>query len=64
MLNGSIYEIEIRASTIIAVEMIKEELKKNGKIYNSIDIDVYLWEEGEKIKDNIKPSHKTLSIYY
>lgn len=62
--HGSKEEIEIRASTIQSVEKIKNLLKKNGKDAMSIEIDVYLWEEGEKIKDKVEPHHRTLSIFY
>ena len=62
--HGSKEEVEIRAATIQAVEQIKNCLKLKGKDVMSIQIDVYLWEEGEKIKDKIEPAHRTLSIFY
>ena len=62
--HGSKEEVEIRAATIQAVEQIKNELKSKGKNVMSIQVDVYLWEEGEKIKDKIEPHHRTLSIFY
>ena len=62
--HSSNEEIEIRASTIVSVEEIKKELVNNGFNVLSLEIDTYLWEEGEKIKDKIKPHHRTLSIFY
>ena len=62
--HGSLEEVEIRAATIQAIEQIKNLLKLQGKDVMSIQIDVYLWEEGEKIKDKIEPHHRTLSIFY
>ena len=62
--HGGKEEVEIRASTIQAVEKIKNELAKKGKKVLSIEIDVYLWGEGEKLKDKILPHHRTLSIFY
>ncbi len=62
--HGSKEEIEIRAATIQSVEQIKNILKENGKDAMSIECDVYLWEEGEKIKDQVEPHHRTLSIFY
>ena len=62
--HGSKEEVEIRAATIQAVEQIKNLLKEKGKNVMSIQVDVYLWEEGEKIKDKIEPHHRTLSIFY
>ena len=62
--HGSKEEVEIRAATIQAVEQIKNILKEKGRDVMSIQVDVYLWEEGEKIKDQIEPHHRTLSIFY
>jgi len=62
--HGSKVEVEIGAATIQAVEQIKNQLKNKGKNVMSIQVDVYLWEEGEKIKDTIEPHHRTLSIFY
>ena len=62
--HGSKEEIEIRAATIQTVEKIKKILKENNREVMSIEVDVYLWEEGEKIKDQVAPHHRTLSIFY
>ena len=63
--HGSKYEVEIRAGTVVAVELIKEELAKNGMNVLSLEIDVYLWEEGEKQRNTTEhPAHRTLSIFY
>ena len=62
--HGCKEEIEIRAATIQSVEQIKNALKENGRDAMSIECDVYLWEEGEKIKDKVEPHHRTLSIFY
>jgi len=62
--HGSKEEVEIRAATIQSVEQIKNRLKEKGKDVMSIQVDVYLWEEGEKIKDKVEPHHRTLSIFY
>ena len=62
--HGSCFEVELRAATIIAVEDIKAELAMKNKKVLSLEIDTYLWEEGEKIKEKIQPPHHTLSIFY
>ena len=62
--HGSKEEVEIRAATIQSVEQIRNLLESKGKKFMSIQVDVYLWEEGEKIKDKIEPHHRTLSIFY
>ena len=62
--HGSKEEVEIRSATIQSVELIRNSLETKGKNFMSIQVDVYLWEEGEKIKDKIEPHHRTLSIFY
>ncbi|CAD8100092.1 unnamed protein product [Paramecium primaurelia] len=62
--HGSEYEIEIRANSVIAVELIKEEFKKLGQKLNSIEVDWMLWQMGEELRFDIVPHHRTLSIYY
>ena len=64
ILHSSLFEIEIRAATIQSIEEIKFEFQKNNLFFLSLEIDVFLWEEGEKVKDTIKPHHRTLSIFY
>lgn len=61
---GSKEEVEIRAATVQTVEKIKEIMKNKGKNILSIEIDVYLWIEGEKLKDKIAPHHRTVSVFY
>jgi hypothetical protein len=57
-------EIEIRACTVIAVEMIQKVFKEKGVELLVIEIDWLLWQIGEKKKDEIPPHHRTLTIYY
>jgi hypothetical protein len=62
---GSEEEIEIRACTIIAVEMLHRALLRLGvEDVIEIEIDWLLWQQGEKIKDDIAPHHRTKTIYY
>jgi len=59
-------EIEIRANTIIVVELMKKILTSNtleNEIL-SIHIDYLLWNEGEKMRKKIVPHHRTLTIFY
>lgn len=62
--HSSEHEVEIRAGTVVAVEELKEALAKLGVSALSLEVDVYLWEEGEKIKDKVQPAHHTISIFY
>jgi len=62
--HGGKHEVEIRAGTVVAVEILRELLNQKGVKYSSIEIDWLLWQKGEAIKDQIFPHHRTLSIFY
>lgn len=66
IIAGSPEEVEIRASTIMAVEYIKEELSHRSKKNPppSVHIDWWLWEWGEAHRDQHPPHHRTLTIFY
>jgi hypothetical protein len=59
--EGSKQEMEIRASTIWACELIRQEMPE----FNNGLIDNALWYLGSELKpDDLKPHHRTESIYY
>ena len=62
--KGSPEEIEIRANTIWAVEIIKEELKKLGREVPSAGINDHLWLMGQTKNPDDKPYHRTLTTTY
>lgn len=72
---GSESEIEIRAASVVAVEMLKnaanEKLQpKQSQQGNqeaqllSIQLDWWLWHEGERLRQEHPPHHRTRTIYY
>jgi hypothetical protein len=61
---GSPEEVEIRANTVWAVELIKQELKRRGKNLKAFEIDWLLWNLGQREPFRAKPYHRTVSIYY
>ncbi|HYN89537.1 MAG TPA: queuosine salvage family protein, partial [Ardenticatenaceae bacterium] len=61
---GSDVEIEIRAATIQAVERLRERLAALGHPLTSLTLDWLLWQEGEARQRELKPHHRTLTIYY
>ena len=61
---GSLEEIEIRASTIWAVELIRQELAHSGKNLKAFEIDWILWNLGQRDDFKIKPYHRTVTIFY
>jgi len=61
---GSPEEIEIRANTIWAVELIRQELAQMGKKLRAFEIDWILWNLGQQSQFKAKPYHCTKSIFY
>jgi hypothetical protein len=62
--KGSREEIEIRANTIWAVELIKRKVKKNISQVDSIHINDHLWMLGQKKLKNDHPYHLTRTTAY
>lgn len=61
---GSEEEVEIRAACVQAVEGLRAELARRGVTVTSVEIDWRLWHEGERIKRDIAPHHRTLTCFY
>ncbi|KUF87500.1 Voltage-dependent anion-selective channel protein 2 [Phytophthora nicotianae] len=61
---GSEMELEIRAATIQAVELIHEQMIIKGHHLEVIELDWLLWQIGEDNKEHLLPYHRTWSIYY
>jgi hypothetical protein len=61
---GSPAEVEVRAQTVVAVEMLRQALVRKGCPLLTLEVDWLLWQKGEAAKDQILPHHRTLSIYY
>jgi hypothetical protein len=62
--SGSPEEVEIRANTIWAVELIRQELDRLGKVLKAFEIDHILWHLGQEAVFKKKPYHRTLTIFY
>lgn len=61
---GSREEVEIRANTVWAVELIKQELMNLGIKIDSFEIDRLLWYLGQKEMFRKRPYHRTITIFY
>ena len=61
---GSPEEIEIRANTIWAVELIRQQLTQMGKKLRAFEIDWILWNLGQQREFKEKPYHRAITIYY
>ena len=62
--SGGAEEVEIRANTIWAVELIRKELDRIGKGLRAFEIDHILWHLGQKAVFKKRPYHRTLTIFY
>jgi hypothetical protein len=62
--QGSPMEVEIRAGTVVAVELLREELQGMGRSVRSADIDYVLWNLGQQEQYKKRPYHKTVTIFY
>ena len=62
--SGSIEEVEIRANTIWAVDLIRQELESMGRTFRAFEIDGILWNVGQYEAFKAKPYHRTMSIFY
>jgi len=61
---GSAEEVEIRASALHAVELIKNEILTSGQILNSPDLDYLLWNRGQQPHYKAVPRHRTRCVFY
>lgn len=66
---GSEEEVEIRACTVWAVEQIMIALReRHGRAGSpaphSVQLDWYLWEQGEHQRANAPPHHRTITHFY
>ena len=61
---GSPEEVEIRANTIWAVELIRRELGRVGTELMAFEIDWILWNMGQAQEFKVRPYHRAATIYY
>lgn len=57
-------EIEIRACSIHAVELLVAELRKSGRQACALDLDQFLWNRGLGSQYRSLPVHRTRTIFY
>jgi hypothetical protein len=62
--QGRPEEIEIRANTIWAVEMIRKEMARLGRPLNAFEVDWILWNLGQGEEFSLQPHHRTVTIFY
>jgi hypothetical protein len=57
-------EVEIRANTVWAVELIRQALKDQGRDVKATEIDWLLWTLGQDDQYRQRPYHRTVTIFY
>ncbi len=62
--SGERAEIEIRASTVWASELLRRCLQRKGMHVSPLHIDSWLWRYAKKMEPHIPPHHKTITIFY
>ena len=60
---GSRFEVEIRAATIVAVDLLGREFERQGRSLLPIEVDWMLWHIAQK-RSNMAPHHRILTIFY
>jgi hypothetical protein len=61
---GSEPEVEIRAATVWAVELLRRALAARGVVRPASAIDYRLWAESQQPDPQTRPYHRTRTIYY
>jgi hypothetical protein len=57
-------EVEIRAATIWAVELLRRALVARGLVRRASEIDYRLWAESQVATPDTRPYHRTRTISY
>ncbi len=61
---GGLEEVEIRANTVWAAELVRQELSRYGRKFRSFEIDWLLWNLGQHKEFKKRPHHRVLTIFY
>jgi hypothetical protein len=64
LLAGSALEVEIRAATIWAVELLRRALAEQGITQSASAIDYRLWAESQTPDPKLRPYHRTRTPFY
>lgn len=62
--SGDRMEVEIRASTIIACDMLVQELPRLGRDITAAELDWHLWSLSQSLGAASRPYHLTTTIFY
>ncbi len=62
--KDSAEEIEIRASMLWSVELLRAALERRGRQLTSVQMDWFLWESSQHAFKGMQPYHRVRTIYY
>lgn len=60
----SVEEVEIRAATVWAVELLRRALASDGHDHPAWTLDGILWHAGQALPGDAEPYHRTLTVWY
>ncbi len=61
---GSPMEVEIRAGTIWACELLRRALAERGRMLHAFEVDWLLWTTGQSLPPDTHPYHRTRTSFY
>ena len=61
---GSAPEVEIRAATVWACELLRQAVAARGVSLRAFEIDWALWSMGQSLPPGTEPYHRTRTVYY
>lgn len=61
---GSAAEVEIRAATVWACELIRRALAERGRALRAFEVDWALWTAGQTMPAEAPPYHRTRTVFY
>lgn len=62
--SGSAEEVEIRACAVHAAESLVDELRRMRRSVTARDLDILLWNRGQRPEYKRLPRHRTRSVFY
>jgi hypothetical protein len=62
--SGCPEEVEVRANTVQAVELIRQHLLAHDQHFKASEIDAILWHLGQNDAFRLKPYHRTPTLFY
>lgn len=62
--TGSAWEVEIRAATIWACELLRQRLAEQNRLYRATEIDWILWLAGQSLPVEMPTYHRTYTVFY